>query len=329
MVSVFFFVGRVTATAFILAACACLFAPPPLCAQRFSERFFILNPLLQHIHTKSPTDLLWAATFQSWGGFDGYAIVRDDEHAWRNQLGSIAEIVRVGNSSSLALLSAVEHVANANNDIRFNPRAVWWEEGLVFTQRVGTEDIPTASSSFWQVGYYHRCKHEIDNLLDSQTERVLIYGSLTGKYFWQVPVGAQHLLVVTRADLYTIYRDYRTPDRSDADPSYNNLLCTIGANAHYHAALPVPQLGWYAKATTRMTAFGDNAGFFSRFRRVNAIAVALGLAAGVSVESHEPRGSRIEIGFQYEFLPDPEIKIVPAPSHLLCFGVTFTHPYVW
>jgi hypothetical protein len=297
-------------------------------AQRFTERFFILNPLLQRIHTSSPTELRWATTFQSWGGFDGYALVRDDEHAWRNQLGSVAEIFRIGNLASLALLSAVEHVANAKNDISFNPRAVWWEEGLFFTQRVDTnaaEKLP----SFWQVGYYHRCKHEIDNLLDARTERVLIYGSLTGKYIWQIPLGLQRLLVAARADVFTIYRDYRTPDRFDVQPSYNNLWGTLGANAHYHAVLPASQLGWYAKATVRFSAFGDNAGFLSRFRRVDALAGAFGVAAGLSVESHEPGGSRIELGFQYEFLPDPEIRLFPAPQHLLCFGVTFMSPQVW
>jgi hypothetical protein len=303
----------------------CCYHTPSLYAQRFSERFFILNPLQQYVSNPAG-ELLWMPTFQGWGGFNGYAFIKDDEHAWRNELGGLAEILRIGNTASLAIVSVFEHVANDKNDISFNPRAIWWEEGLVWTQRADSMPL----SPFWQLGYYHRCKHEIDNLLDSQTERVLIYGSLTGKYIVHVPIGLHYALLALRGDVFTIYRDYRTPRQFEAvPPSYNHLLASVGANFHYHAALPVKQLGWYAKSYARLTAFGATEGFLERFRRVERIVAAFGLAVGLAVESAGAGGSRLEFGVNYEYLPDPEIKIFPSPQHLLFFGFTLTSPQIW
>jgi hypothetical protein len=298
-----------------------------LYAQRFTERHHILNPLsvrLADVADSNDTELTWIPTFQGWGGFEGY-LLSDDEHAWGSHLGAVAEIVRIGNSESLAVMSTLEHVANAKNDISFNPRAVWWEEGLFYTKR-----LASAPNTYWQLGYYHRCKHEVDNL-ELNLERVLIYGSLTGKYITQTTVGQGLSTLALRADLFTIYRDYRTPrlPHTAVQPSYENLIGTLGANWHYRAALPLKQLGWYAKAHLRLTAFSDRSGFVERFSRLEHVAASGGASVGLSVESPQPGGGRLELGLRYEYLADPEIRPFPAPQHLITLGFTFLAPQIW
>ena len=116
------------------------------------QRGIIINPLfnesLSISHSKSKT----ISSVYGWGSFGNY-VVDDAEHEWYHKLGMLIELYRIGKKLNLSFESHIEFTANDRNTLGFNPRAIIWEEGLLFTKRY--------NDSFWQIGYFHRCKHDI------------------------------------------------------------------------------------------------------------------------------------------------------------------------
>jgi len=102
-----------------------------------------------------------------------YIFSRDSHHRWDVSIGGVAEVY-YGPRWNLQFETNFHLVIDPNNNIAFNPRAFVWEEGLL----VGTK----SGSSIWQIGYQHRCKHDVDNFELFETtgrieSRSLIYGS--------------------------------------------------------------------------------------------------------------------------------------------------------
>jgi hypothetical protein len=313
--------------------------PGLLFAQRFPERFFTINPLgvplsQEAIAKAGDSNFVWMSAFGFWAGFERYADF-DPAHAWRSPFGAFAEIARwrsgtengeYGKRSAIFGVAAFDHVADPDNDITFNPRAVWWEEGVVFATEL--DSVRFGEGAAWsslQIGYYHRCRHEIDNLFRNES-RVMIYGSLTGKYLLEFPRSANGVegFASARADIYTIRTDYRFPFAFDRlKPNFFDLVGSVGFNAHIRGDLPWKQLGWYAGARLFATAFADDSDFFGRFGSVSALAVDYGAILGVSVEG----AVRCRIGVQYEYLSDTEMQPFPESRHLLSIGFSFSSPY--
>jgi hypothetical protein len=315
---------------------------PSLQAQRLAERFVIFNSLStpfsalslpnERVNTpprsSSPSSsatadsALWLGNYGFYAGFSRY-LVADNAHGWYSPLGAFVEIFRFGNAWNLYAIGTFDHVADLNNDISFNPRAVWWEEGIMFSTRLDSVRLAgRALPSYLHVGYFHRCKHDVDNL-DNQEGRVMIYGSITGKYILEIPslTPHEHLTFAVRTDIYTVRTDYRFPrDFERVGRSYFDLVASVGANLHYRAALPVKQLGWYANARFLTTAFGTNRDFFGRFATINELRTDYSLSLGLAVEG----ASRVQIGLTYEYLTDPETKPFPSPQHSLTLGFTFS-----
>lgn len=303
-------------------------------AQRIPERFFTINPLSTTLSRDvlakaADTNLVWMGKFGFWSGFERYA-VSDNAHAWRNPFGAFAELVRwhtlTGKQANIFAVGTFEHIADPNNDISFNPRAVWWEEGVVYSTELDSVRFGEylAAPSYLQIGYYHRCRHEIDNLFRNES-RVMIYGSITGKYILPLPSSTpnEHAVFSARTDIYTIRTDYRFPFQYlDVLPSYFDLVASVGVNAHYRNVLPWKQLGWYASARALFTAYAGNRDFFGRFGAINAVRLDYGATLGVSIEGVV----RCHIGLQYEYLADPEMKPFPQAQHLLSLGFAFLSP---
>ncbi len=317
--------------------CACIvlaFLPTMIQAQRIPERFILINPLSaplsrEVIAKAADSSCVWMASSGFWSGFERY-LASDNAHAWRNPFGGYAEIVRLrsasGKQSSIFAIGTFEHVADPNNDISFNPRAVWWEEGIIYATELDSLRLGTtfAAPSTLQVGYYHRCRHEIDNLFRNES-RIMIYGSLTGKYIVQLPSTSpqESAFIAARTDIYTIRTDYRFPFRHTTTlPSYFDLVGSFGLNAHYRNALPWKQLGWYASARILAAGYAANREFFGRFGAINAGRLDYGATLGLAIEG----AVRCQIGLHYEYLADPEVKPFPEPQHLLSIGFTFLSP---
>jgi hypothetical protein len=288
--------------------------PVMVAAQRMPERWFTVNPLGRHSPAGADAvDLMHSVS--SWGGFGGYRIRRDEEHAWLQQLGGYIELMRIGNKQSLIFTSSIEFVANPHNDIRFNPRAIFWEEGFLYTQSVG--------GSYWQVGYYHRCKHDVDNLI-LRRERSLIFGSLLGKYLLPFKIGADDALGALRFDLYTLRQDDRIPQASgDETPHWKRMLGSIGMNIHVREG-GTGTIGWYTTGWFSITSYGGKESVVFQFDRIQKTTVNGGVAAGLTIRGNV----HLRVGMTYEYLSDTGINPFPERSNLISLGVTVLDPNV-
>lgn len=194
-------------------------------AQRAVERSFILNPLENSQVELQEGEKKWFTQMGGWGSFGNYLFSGDEDHAWQQQLGVYAEIYRWGNRSSLALTGHVEIIADKRNDIYFSPRAVIWEEGFLYTHRVG--------SSFLQAGYYHRCKHDVDNWLLFE-ERITVFGSAFARLIVPVQLFSEgESLLSIQYDHYTITGEKRTPDPSFGKiKNWGDLINSLQVSTH-------------------------------------------------------------------------------------------------
>jgi hypothetical protein len=94
----------------------------------------------------------------------------DTTYAWSIRIGGLLEVFRIG-GTSLSIYGSNELVASPNSRIRFQPLALYWEEGAILSWRLRG----TAA----QVGFTHRCKHDID-----RDERTLIFSSVHAGVIW-------------------------------------------------------------------------------------------------------------------------------------------------
>ncbi len=296
----------------------------PLFGQRFPDRWFTINPLMHQLEANENTGWSWMHSNAGWGEFGGYRIIRDHEHAWIQRLGGYIELFRISETTSLAFLGSIEFIANADNDIRFNPRAIFWEEGFLFTQKTG--------NSFWQIGYMHRCKHDIDNL-NLGRERSLIFGSVQGKYI--IPFAltntstntkyASHGLLALRADLYTIRQDDRNPSVfSSYLPQVKSMLATFGGALHLRTSLPLPvkPLGLYVTTWGALNFYGDKQEIFLKFDTVRSILFQGGIGGGIAVEGR----AHLRLGISYEYLSDTGINPFPEHANLITISITMIPP---
>lgn len=281
--------------------------------QRFPDRWVALNPLLDSSRRIEPGTLGWMHSLVGWGEFGGY-LSGDREHAWIQRLGALIELVRIGERSSLAFASEIEFIANPENDIRFNPRAVFWQEGFLFTHRVGT--------SYWQLGYYHRCKHDVDNL-DIGRQRSLIYGSIVGKYLFPIALAGFNGGVVARGDLYTIRLDDRTPPSDEQHiPNVERLLSTLGGSIHLRRRLADPLLDLYVNTWIGTNFYGSRPNSYLFADAVYMTRFQGGIAAGIAITG----AAHFRIGISYEYLADTGINPLPEASPLLALTISVINP---
>jgi hypothetical protein len=282
--------------------------------QRMPERWFTLNPLGGNTTASSDTTI-FIHSVTGWGGFGAYRLARDAEHAWLQQLGAFIELLRIGNDQSLAFTSSIEFIADPHNDIRFNPRATFWEEGFLYTKRTGR--------GFWQIGYYHRCKHDVDNLILGK-ERSLIFGSVLGKYLLPLKINTDEALAAFRLDIYTLRQDDRIPKHLQSTSlNWKRLLASAGANVHVREA-GRQLFGWYAGGWFTVNTFGGKESIVIRLDRIRELTFNGGVSAGIALRGK----AHFRIGFTYEYLSDTGINPTPKRANLLSFGVTILDPNV-
>ena len=290
----------------------------PSFAQRFPLRFQSLNPLGIESQNVSPDETSWMHSTGGWGEFSAYRLVRDNEHAWLQRLGGYVEILRVGDEMSLAFLSDIEFIADPHNDIRFNPRAIFWEEGFLFTQRL--------AETYWQAGYFHRCKHDIDNYVLA-TERSLIFGSLHGAYMlpWRAENQLAEGLFAFRADVYTIRQDDRFPvSTRQLEPNLKRMLGTLGASAYFRKNLSSKYWGIYSTLWSMVNFYGEKEGIINRLDGIRSALFNGGMTLGIALQGNV----HMRLGISYEFLSDTGINPTPGKAHLMTIGVTFIDPTV-
>jgi hypothetical protein len=280
-------------------------------SQRMTERMVIFNPLLNVSNHAADNEISWVNNISGWAEFGGYLYDSDDSHAWYQKLGGFAEIFRISDRKSLAVLSNIEFIADPHNDINFNPRAIFWEEALLYSFRTGKD--------FWQIGYYHRCKHDIDNL-DIGYERSLIYGSIHGRYNHPVHFsGNTELLAVVRGDFYTILQDYKKPEPVRLlSPITGNLSFSTSFNFNLRHKFS-EMTGLFISSFLQIDFYSNRKGVFRKLASINDVGVSGGGETGFFLEGK----GRMKFGLRYEYFTDTGFNIIPQRAQLASLGISF------
>ncbi len=187
-------------------------AGQPMLAQIKPSRTVLVEPLDVRAAPGVAADAWFAAeAFRGWGSYE-------DEQAWQYRMHGGIEPFRFGEDSTAAITTSLqfhsELTASSKNALGFNPRTARWEEMLLVHLR--------ASPLTLQAGWFHRCKHEIDNSEPPDdaddpsyqpTRRVLIVSgpmAMVVSPALTTPLG--RLRVTGGAEWYVVNDDYRTPD---------------------------------------------------------------------------------------------------------------------
>lgn len=275
---------------------------PPVVAQRLLDRFV---PYVLKIDRQQKQQ----GALRGWGSFEGYLYQRDSLHGWRQVLGGMVDFWRKDSTFLLSFVGAIEFLANFNNDISFNPRAQFWEEGLLFTFFTRPWIV--------QTGYLHRCKHDIDNLALRQ-ERTLIYGS----YFVSLYATFASSLLGVSSHLYLVHEDYRTPKEFEQfAPRLSTLLNTVVLFAKF----PVPKTGekLTLQSSVQLSIFTEAEEFLARFRSRLSVSPSLYGA----MEYHLGTVSRIRLSLEY--LHDALVATKPESTFQIQLGLSFVPPEMW
>lgn len=287
----------------------------PVHAQRMPVRRVHLNPMAGRSADAGEKRLAWFDSYSGWAAFGKYVYSSDREHAWFQNLGGYLELFRNGASSNLVFLANAEIISNSANDIRFNPRAVFWEEGFLFTRAMGR--------SYAQIGYFHRCKHDLDNYTLGQ-ERTLIYGSLQGNFLACFPHGRKNAAarLLFQNDIYTIRQDHRLPKSFESVKGhFRRLIGSARIQGDYHHKKPEHFFGYYAQTHAKLTLYGRRSGFVSRFEKISAAQIDYGFSAGALIGNHQT----VRLGIFYERLSDTGIRVKPEKAGMIGIGLTAVH----
>ena len=305
---------RNPASALFLTVCLAIFVfilllplltPPAAEAQRHAARSLIVNPLLDDRNHLPDIEVRAFNSFGGWAGFGNIPHSSDDHHLWYQDLGGYAELWRQGNSSSMLLTGQIQFIADPHNDINFNPRAIFWEEGLLYTTRI--------DPGFLQLGFMHRCKHDIDNL-DIGKERSLIFSSMILRYQQQASLlRDDDLMIMLGFEQYVITWDRRAPrDLEDTGPNWNDLQNTGTLHMHWQQDPQVESP--FAETRLQLINMED------RIR----------LNRSASIGWRFPRsGGEFRIMLTYEYLHDSGIPAIPEETHMLKLGIRANSPFVF
>ncbi len=307
---------------YLLIAILTIFTYSPeqsLYAQRIPDRFYIVNPLADtNNHAKGTS---WMNSITGYANFHRF-IGNDTGHIYSKFLGAVTEIARIDDRWSITLFNSIEFIVDPNNDIRFNPRAITFQEGIgVFHRGLFGSD-----SAWWHLGYYHRSKHDIDNSLLG-TERVTIYGAFVGKMMAPYQVFGGEGMAQARCDLYMQISDNRTPDGyDDVQPLFSHLITTLGITTNWRRYMS-EHIGIYAGGYAHVNLHGRTSDIIRRFESVESATLNGSVSAGILIGNQQKTNSaNFRFGVRYEYLSDSELYQYPSPSRLWSIEFMVTHP---
>ncbi len=281
-----------------------LLLPVTLEAQRHAARSLIINPLLDDRHHLPDDETRVFNTFGGWAGFGNFPYSSDDHHLWYQDLGGYVELWRRGSTASLLLTGQIQFIADPHNAINFNPRAIFWEEGLLYTRDL--------QNGYLQLGFMHRCKHDIDNL-DRGEQRSLIFSSFITRYQRSSRLFTRDdLMIMAGYERYLITWDRRIPRAlEEHPPDWNNLSRQLTLNLHWHAN---PHgSGVIAETQLHLILAGSD--------------LLLNRGASIGWQFHRSGGA-FRFALNYEYLHDSGIPAIPSDVHLISFGIQTNAPFV-
>lgn len=288
-------------------------------AQVLPDRMVVLDPLGDR--SLDSSGITWLNGARMHAEFSRHT-PGDDDHRWNARLGGVAELVRWDSSADISLVGTMEIVVDPHNDIAFNPRAIFWEEGVLAGFRL-------AKDLALQAGYVHRCKHDIDNLeitaRGRREQRTLIYSGLLVRLLarrraivddrWRVSVAGS-----LRNDLFLHLLDDRFASETRAiGRDVETLIDALSLTGRVEAG--PRDASWRAQATVSFmaSAFGAERGFTERFTRPVVLGTFPFVEIGVDVFNE--RGAAFSLFGRAESHRDAGVSSIPTASSTFAIGV--------
>lgn len=284
-------------------------------AQNLPDRTVVLDPLADT--TVGTNGFILLPATRMYGEFARYSNTSGSDHRWNAKMGGYVEFARQDSTWSVGMVGTMEVIVDPQNDIAFNPRAIFWEEGLMGSLRLGTH-------SALQLGYIHRCKHDIDNLeiyaiRNEWEQRTLIYSGLMTRWLlrprpllrgsWNLRGG-----LALRNDWFL-----HLHDAQDSALNLNRLLdaFTVTGRLELHKQ----NAPWMLHLTGNgmLSFYGEDEGFPERFSGVTSYLDVPFLEFGVDI--FNPRGMSFTAFVRGEWQRDGGLTYVPTETNLLLFGI--------
>jgi hypothetical protein len=297
-----------------------LLSSTTMIAQNLPDRTVVLDPLARM--GDDTAAFVFLGGTHLYAEFGRYDNASGDGHRWNAKTGGFFEVARWDSSTSIAFVGTTEVVMDPLNDIAFNPRAIFWEEGVVGTFALGDDGLRL------QAGYVHRCKHDIDNLeirliREQDQQRTLIYSGLMTRLILPPlrlldgPAGLSATGNI-RNDFFMHLLDSRLPDQ-DVGRNLETLIDALNLGARLDLELPGGRIGGHLAASFMLTFAGRERGFSERFSDV-ALLGSLPFAE-LGLDFVNPRGGSLTLFLRGEWQRDDGIAAEPKAGRLVLFGV--------
>lgn len=256
-----------------------------------------------------------------YGEFGRYSNGSGDDHRWNAKTGGYLEFARWDSSWSIGLVGTMEVVMDPLNDISFNPRAIFWEEGLLASARL-------TSGSALQFGYVHRCKHDIDNLeiytaRGELEQRTLIYSGLTTRYLarprrladvwgsWGLYGG-----FALRNDLFLHLFD---GSQDTGVPTLEHLLDAVTITGRLDLRSADGPVGFHLMGNGMVSFFGEEPGLSGRTKGITLLGSMPYLELGLDL--FNTKGMLFTIFARGEWQRDGGIRDAVTSEHLFLLGL--------
>lgn len=285
-----------------------------LSAQNLPDRVIRLDPLGDT--TVSSIGVVPLPGTRFYGEFARFTNGSGDQHRWAARTGGYIEFLRVDGAWSVAINGTMEVVMDPLNDIEFNPRAIFWEEGLMVSRA-----MPWENGSV-QTGYTHRCKHDIDNYevfatTGEREQRTLIYSGPFLRLLHRpttITSGSTGILSLGGALRYDHYLhlldDRGYTGRPENDGSLEDLVSSLALSG---------RLGFDLQGS--MLAVSLSGGVQSSFFYGTQGQGGLDAWTELMFEARNPTGMAFGLYLRAEELRDGGILTTPESASLLSLGV--------
>lgn len=292
-------------------------AASSLRGQNIPDRIVIIDPLGDTAAAGEGLALLPGTRL--YGEFARYSSGSGTDHRWNAKLGGYGEFVRWDASWSIAVAGTMEVIVDPNNDISFNPRAIFWEEGLIISARA-----PWSGNGAVQFGYMHRCKHDIDNaekttLGGEPEQRTLIY---SGPFLRllnrpaKILDGPVELRVggALRFDYFVHTLDSRwNPRYAESQPNLEDLTAAINGTVRIEGRFGDGPFGLHAGGNWMLALASPRGEGMEGFGSLPFVELGLDI--------RNPGGGAFTIFARGERQRDGGIGTRPKPADLFLFGV--------
>lgn len=285
----------------------------------FPSRNVIILPKWQPEADPDSTALFAANSF--WSTVEHGMNSVQDQFGWTIQFGGTVEFVRWGEHASLFAINNMELTADTHNDIHFNPRGAFWEEGVMFARHTKSLD--------YELGFIHRCRHDVDNADSAAVfgvgeERTLIYNSLAQRVIlgtYNVVDSSVALRPWFKAEEYLVREDYRIPKAdSNLGTSFRTLAASLGAGVVidlYHNASSMI----YTRAEILASFFGTTSDFFRRFTTIKTITLDDHVEIGYAFSG---KATKLQLFVGWQRFDDDASTPIPKNNEFLSVGFRVT-----